>query len=582
MTHRDDATMAPNGGLPVHSPPMQHTSDTGASAAEEASAPNDASVTIIITCYNHGQFLAAAITSALDQTRPAQAVIVIDDGSTDTSAAVAARFPAQVRYIHQRNAGPSAARNTALAQCDSEFVTFLDADDVLHPNAIADGVHSLLGNPQSGFTFGRYRVRHPNGSTSYVEEPVPSGADAYGAMLRVNFIGSHCSVMYRVQALREIGGFNPALRASEDHEVYLRILQTRSLCHHRGVVTDYIHHGGNTTRDFVKLTATSLLLIDGQRAVASQHPHGEQMLAAAHREGPGWWARLALEDIGRSVHTRRGAVRATRQTARLLRLYPRAALLALQRPFIGPPPNMFDARRATPPPARNPLKVLFGRRTVPSGHVYPAAHDTIVGYYEQRFLERHADDLRGPIVELGHGRTLPYLSAELPERLVLHVSTARLASALASTTRIPDASQQAVVALFPSESVDGLDLAALLAQVRRALRPGGILLLTLALPRFLTSAARSRRAAELLATCRAAFPDEQMTTHIEGNPETYQAAVHGKTAAVLDDAAFEAHLPGTELLVTVRVAVRTATSATMTTNDRTTSAGKGTPSWSSA
>ena len=583
MTCPDDATIAPYGGPPVHSPttpPVRHTSDAVVSSAAERIVPEDGSVTIVITCYNHGQFLAAALTSALDQARPAHTIIVIDDGSTDTSATVAEQFP--VRYHYQTNAGPSAARNTALSQCQTEFVTFLDADDVLHFNAVEDGVRALQRNPHSGFAFGRFRIQHPNGSLSYVEVPIPDGADAYNAMLRVNFIGSHCAVMYRVQALREIGGFNACLRAAEDHDVYLRILQTRSLCHHRGVVSDYIHHGGNATRDFVKLTASSLQMIDGQRAIALHHPHGARVLAAAYREGPGWWARLAIEDISRGIRSPREAFRATRQAASLLRLYPRAALLVLQRPWIGPPPNMFDARRATPKAQQNALKALFGRRNASDGQIYPAAQDTIVGYYEQRFLERYANDLRGPVIELGNLRSLPYLSAEVPKRLVLHMSSAHLTVTLANAARIPDTSQQCVVALLAADMLEDIDLAGLLTQVRRVLRPGGILLLTLALPRFLASSARSRRAAELLATCQAAFTDVWINVHIEGNPQTHQAAFDGKTAAVLDDTAFEPRLPGNELLVTLRAAMGTATSSTMTTNDTTTSAGKGTPSWSSA
>ena len=92
-------------------------------------------VAVIIPTFNHARFLAEAIKSVLAQTRPADEIIVVDDGSTDDPAAVVAKFPT-VRLIRQDNRGLSAARNTGLRNCKASHIVFLDADDRLLPTAL--------------------------------------------------------------------------------------------------------------------------------------------------------------------------------------------------------------------------------------------------------------------------------------------------------------------------------------------------------------------------------------------------------------------------------------------------------------
>src|SRR5687767_1956410 len=85
-------------------------------------------VSVVVTCYNHGRFLADAIQSLIRQTYNKIEIIVVDDGSTDNTASVASSFP-EVKYLHQPNAGLSAARNTGIHNSTGSFLVFLDADD---------------------------------------------------------------------------------------------------------------------------------------------------------------------------------------------------------------------------------------------------------------------------------------------------------------------------------------------------------------------------------------------------------------------------------------------------------------------
>jgi glycosyltransferase involved in cell wall biosynthesis len=96
--------------------------------------PTNPAVSCVIPVFNGERFLAEAIESVLAQGRPDMEILVIDDGSTDATQQVTARFARRVRYFHQDNAGPSSARNHGIRQACGEFVAFLDADDLWHPD----------------------------------------------------------------------------------------------------------------------------------------------------------------------------------------------------------------------------------------------------------------------------------------------------------------------------------------------------------------------------------------------------------------------------------------------------------------
>src|SRR5690349_12153377 len=116
-----------------------------------------ATVSVVITCYNHGAFLAEAIETARAQSHRASEIIVVDDGSTDDTRPIACGH-ADVTYFWQEHSGLAVARNTGLRASVRDCVVFLDADDRLCPNALESGVRCLLGNPNSVFAFGGYRT----------------------------------------------------------------------------------------------------------------------------------------------------------------------------------------------------------------------------------------------------------------------------------------------------------------------------------------------------------------------------------------------------------------------------------------
>lgn len=108
-------------------------------------------VSVIIPVYNGGRYLRAALESVFAQTYRAFEVIVIDDGSTDDSAAIAQSFP-DVRYIHQSNQGVAAARNNGIEAARGEFFAFIDQDDLWSPEKLRLQVGYLLSHPEIGYT----------------------------------------------------------------------------------------------------------------------------------------------------------------------------------------------------------------------------------------------------------------------------------------------------------------------------------------------------------------------------------------------------------------------------------------------
>ncbi|HWB16803.1 MAG TPA: glycosyltransferase family 2 protein [Vicinamibacterales bacterium] len=91
---------------------------------------------VVIPCYNAAKFLPATLASVAAQTWPPHEVIVVDDGSTDDSARVAAAFDPAIRVVQQSNQGESVARNRGMDLATGDWVAFLDADDLWHPRKL--------------------------------------------------------------------------------------------------------------------------------------------------------------------------------------------------------------------------------------------------------------------------------------------------------------------------------------------------------------------------------------------------------------------------------------------------------------
>jgi glycosyltransferase involved in cell wall biosynthesis len=236
-------------------------------------------VTVAVACYNHGRFLCEALFSAQRQTRPADAIVVVDDGSNDATRQICALFPT-VAYIRQDNAGLSAARNTALRLAGTSHILFLDADDMLLPCALERALALHTSRPGLAFAYGGYRDVDEIGAVLAEHAPVEV-ADAFERLLGGNFIAMHGTVVYDVMRLRDVGGFDTELQSCEDWDVYLKLARRESIAAYSGAAADYRRHGDGMSSDSARMIMYGRTVL--ARQVASGLTLGQRQRAEQGR-----------------------------------------------------------------------------------------------------------------------------------------------------------------------------------------------------------------------------------------------------------------------------------------------------------
>lgn len=181
------------------------------------------SCSVVIPCYNAARFLPETIGSLIGQTRAPVEIVVVDDGSTDDSAGVAANLGGLVRVLRQRNQGESVARNVGLGAATGDYVLFLDADDVLAPQSIERLTDAVSTAPGAVAVMGvAYFTEDP---ARPFERQVPEYPGFFPAIVQTNFGPPHCWFTPRSLAL-QVGGFREDLVHSEDWEFWGRIALT--------------------------------------------------------------------------------------------------------------------------------------------------------------------------------------------------------------------------------------------------------------------------------------------------------------------------------------------------------------------
>ena len=460
---------------------------------DRPSAREPATVAVVIPTYNHAHFLPDALTSVLAQTRQADEIIVVDDGSTDDPAAVVAKFPG-VQLIRQDNGGLSAARNTGLRNCTTSHVIFLDADDCLLPNAIEAGLTCIAARPDCALVYGGHRITTGEGRPLRPDSFHPIIGDAHLALLRENNkIVSIASVLFRRDCLLAVNGFDETLRRCEDYDLFLRITYRHPITGHPSVVTEYRRHGENMSNNYVAQLQVVLEILD-------RH---EQRIAV---DAP---TRLALQQ-GRA-HTRSVYVylmleaaldrwRKQHDTGVLLRDLLEAARYSPSSVIRKPLGHLARrVMRVLPRPIVRSIQRLRGRPgQIPVGSVWfgdlkrPSPVSTSFGmdrgtpidrYYIENFLSRHSGDIRGCVLEVGdNSYTLRFGGARVDRSEILHVD--------ASNPRATFIGDLAQLEVLPAGTFDCIvftqtlqfifDVRAALATLYNALKPGGVLLLTTA------------------------------------------------------------------------------------------------------
>ena len=185
-------------------------------------------VSVLMPAWNVAPFIGAAMASVLRQTLPNLELLVVDDGSTDATAGIVqAQADFRVRLLRQANAGVSAARNLALAEARGQALLFLDADDMLAPDALARLAKALWRHPGAAAAAGPYA--YVAEAAALADRPPPprrprfAAGDMLERLLVENLFANGGHLLLRRDAVLAAGGFRPGLHYGEDWEYWVRI-----------------------------------------------------------------------------------------------------------------------------------------------------------------------------------------------------------------------------------------------------------------------------------------------------------------------------------------------------------------------
>ena len=219
---------------------------------------------VIIPAYNASSTIAKAIDSVLEQSYPADEIIVVDDGSTDATAEQVAGYGAKVKLVQQSNQGVSVARNRGVQEASGDWLTFLDADDWYYPNRLSLYAQLLVQKPELSFLTGDFDYVTPAGdhlrssmaSTQagrLMLKQAQQGVavmqgETLGLFIEEHFGDTH-TLTLRKSTFIELGGYPQGFAVCEDVNFLIRLT---AQSHSVGVVCEptaaYLIHNSSATR----------------------------------------------------------------------------------------------------------------------------------------------------------------------------------------------------------------------------------------------------------------------------------------------------------------------------------------------
>ncbi len=219
-------------------------------------------VSVIIPAYNAEKYVIEAIRSVLDQDYQPIEVLLIDDGSEDSTVNLVKDNTPQVKIIQQANTGVAAARNTGLRYASGEFISFLDADDGWFSGKLTAQVNYLQQHPEVGLVFHKWFVWKPDGTGLYVKPqglPVPVLGEINSLLsgwiypqLLLDCVIHTSTVMMRREVAKVTGFFETTLINGEDYNYWIRVSRNYEIHQLTGIYSFYRMVAGSLTNDTPK------------------------------------------------------------------------------------------------------------------------------------------------------------------------------------------------------------------------------------------------------------------------------------------------------------------------------------------
>jgi len=533
-------------------------------------------VSVVVIFLNAERFLDEAIHGVLGQTRQDWELLLVDDGSSDGSSAIACRYaerdPARVRYLEHaghRNLGMSASRNLGIRHARGEYIALLDADDVWLPEKLARQVTILDAHPEVALVFGRplywfgwTGVPQDSVRDYVIDLRLPADRVYHPPALLLPFLKREaptpcpCDVLVRRDVALRVGGFEEHFRGTyqvyEDQAFFSKVL-LRAPAFVSSETWDRYRQHPDSCYAVAKAT--------GSREVARQYylkwfrrylqQHGQT-------SGPVWQAvqaefqpfRLRTQLLARYGKWARAALAPARHLARTL--VPAAIRRGLGARLGGGDgsvqPVRFGSLRRLAPVSRH-----FGwdRGGLP-----------VDRYYIERFLEKHAADIAGRVLEVrDDSYTHKFGGTRVTRCDVLHPTTdnpkATIVADLTRATEIPGDTFDCIVLTQVLPFIP--DVAAAARTLQRILRPGGVVLATMPgisqiirydMDRWGDYWRFTSLSARRLFEC--AFPGGEIQVEAHGNVLAATAFLQGISSRELRPDELDFRDPDYEVLITVR------------------------------
>jgi len=277
----------------------------------------DPLVSVVIPVYNGERFVAQAIESVLAQTWPNIEVIAVNDGSTDGSAEVLARYEGRVAVVEQDNCGVAAARNAGIRRARGEFIAFLDQDDWWRTEKLSRQVPVMLNNTRVGLV--HTAVDHYDDASGQWTEPlIPLKlqsqlvGNCFRQLLKGNVI-YNSSALVRTAAIIEAGLCDTGIRGNtvQDYDLWLRIARRWELAYIPEPLAVFRVHSGQGTWKRPLLLSEEARLLEGVLVAENLTEDSEMrarmaslydQLGTAYLDAGRW--RLARSSFARSCQWR--------------------------------------------------------------------------------------------------------------------------------------------------------------------------------------------------------------------------------------------------------------------------------------
>lgn len=284
-------------------------------------------VSVIVPCFNAERYIGATLRSILAQSGTALEVIVVDDGSTDGSAALVEREFPTVRLLKRTNAGVAAARNTGIAEAKGDWIAFCDADDIWLPGKLAAQLQASTELDGCRMSYTGWHVwmadtaepppelmQGLQGSAASPALPSTHSGWIYPELL-LDCVVWTSTVMMTRGLLAEIGVFDPSLRIGEDYDLWLRASRVTPVARVPQPLALYRQHASSITRSAPKANYRGRVLQSALDRWGLSGPDGRAANAHAVRQAlAGSWSEYAYTQLeaGQKSEARRSALQALR------------------------------------------------------------------------------------------------------------------------------------------------------------------------------------------------------------------------------------------------------------------------------